>query len=274
MSNFDKTATSYSSNAFAQSKAAEKTLNYLKQVMITDANVIDLGCGSGEHTNDIANMTSGNVLGIDISDRMISIAKSKHQRFNLEFQVMSMENISVNNEYDCAFANSSFYYIRDRLSCYRKIYKALTDNGFLVVQASYRDLHSKQFMLALNGALKKNSHISKIYDGFHNPVFLYPDKQSMIDELTLCGLKTIISHSEEQTSLMTIDDAMKQFESNAFPSILNPGNYDHPEYITEEYCHDLRKSIRSELAKQVNTDDKISIILPRIYIVAAKDNKN
>ncbi len=270
MSNFDKTASSYSNNAFLQNQAAKKNIMNLKKVIRSTDSIIDLGCGSGENTSKIADLTTGKVLGIDISNEMIARANDRHKKKNLNFQHLSMEDINLNNQFDCAFSNSSIYYIKQRRECYEKIYNSLKKDGVLVLQASYRDLHSKQFMKALNCTINENTYLKDIYMEHNNPVWLYPSKQAMIDEFELCGFKCINYYSEEQDSNMSIQQAINQFETNAFPSIFNPENYNTPNKVTSMYCEQMKEGIEFFLYEQLDHNNLIKIVIPRIYLILKK----
>ena len=60
-----------------------------------DELVLDVGCGDGKITVELANLVPrGRVLGTDFSADMISHAKLTHNVSNLEFQQLDAEDIT------------------------------------------------------------------------------------------------------------------------------------------------------------------------------------
>ena len=60
-----------------------------------DAEVLDVGCGSGWAARLLASQAvNGHVVGIDVSDEMIRVAREQSESFqNIEFQVASAEQL-------------------------------------------------------------------------------------------------------------------------------------------------------------------------------------
>jgi ubiquinone/menaquinone biosynthesis C-methylase UbiE len=87
--------------------AEERMPLYLK-VGIKDAKkILDVGCGSGIVTRDLAHLTNGKVFGIDESADMIKVAKDvlKHYR-NIELKVARAEEIPFDdNTFDITTCN-------------------------------------------------------------------------------------------------------------------------------------------------------------------------
>lgn len=52
--------------------------------------VLDVGCGTGVITSLIAGKTENQVLGIDVSPKMIEVAKSKNKNPNVSFEAISL----------------------------------------------------------------------------------------------------------------------------------------------------------------------------------------
>ena len=72
-------------------KRLEIIQKYLKED--NNATVVDVGCGSGEFAN-ILKKYYGNVIGIDISDKMINLARKNSEK-NITFQINECTNISL-----------------------------------------------------------------------------------------------------------------------------------------------------------------------------------
>jgi len=67
--NFSKIAARYEDHSLVQRSAAELLLNLLEIEESDDA--LDMGCGTGNLTEKIREMTGGRVVGVDPSEGMI-----------------------------------------------------------------------------------------------------------------------------------------------------------------------------------------------------------
>lgn len=94
--------------------------------------ILELGCGEGEMSNFFVEMGAKKVVGIDISQNMISEAK-KHQCENLEFKVLPMEEISsISGKFDIVFSSLAFHYVEDFFKLMQDISDKLKKNGQLI----------------------------------------------------------------------------------------------------------------------------------------------
>lgn len=100
-----------------------------------DSRVIDIGCGSGWAARLMAEKArDGRVVGIDVSDEMIRIAReSSASSPNVEFQVASAEQLPFETgEFTHAFSMESLYYYADLPSALKEIRRVLRDGGRFV----------------------------------------------------------------------------------------------------------------------------------------------
>ena len=93
--------------------------------------VLDLGCGTGVLTNEIAGFAD-KVIGIDLSPAMIETAKKMYPE--LEFIVMDACSLGWEEYFDAVFSNAVFHFIKTQDVLLHNIYKALTQNGVLVCE--------------------------------------------------------------------------------------------------------------------------------------------
>jgi ubiquinone/menaquinone biosynthesis C-methylase UbiE len=99
------------------------------------ARVLDVGCGSGWATRLLAESAkNGAVVGIDISDEMIRIARQASTSFtNIEYRVASAEKLPFENlEFSHAFSMESLYYYDDVLAALKEIHRVLGRLGVFV----------------------------------------------------------------------------------------------------------------------------------------------
>ena len=108
-----------------------------------DARVLDVGCGSGWATKLMAaKARDGRVVGIDIADEMIRLAREGSRSFaNVEFQVASAERLPFNDaEFTHAFSMESLYYYADISEALREIKRVLKPGGlFVTVMDLYQE---------------------------------------------------------------------------------------------------------------------------------------
>jgi SAM-dependent methyltransferase len=101
----------------------------------SDARVLDVGCGSGWATRLMGERTrDGRVVGIDIADEMIELARKSSLSFsNVEFQVASAEKLPFRDgEFTHAFSMESLYYYADIAGALLEIKRVLKPGGLFV----------------------------------------------------------------------------------------------------------------------------------------------
>lgn len=77
---------------------------------LSDLEVISIGCGSGLDTRWLADNGAKRVVGIDISEGLIEIAKKNNP--DLEFQEMDMEQLDFpDGSFDLAYSSLAIHYV-------------------------------------------------------------------------------------------------------------------------------------------------------------------
>ena len=119
------------------------------------ARVLDVGCGSGWATRLMAEKAcDGRVVGIDIADEMIRLARESSTPFvKVEFQMASAEKLPFNDaEFTHAFSMESLYYNADITGALREIKRVLGPGGLFVtvVDLYQENLPSHQWVDQLN----------------------------------------------------------------------------------------------------------------------------
>jgi len=99
---------------------------------ITGKRVLDLGCGNGELSVFCLEHGASQVVGIDISQNMINLAK-KNTNPKLTFLKLPMEELStLQGRFDVIVSSLAFHYIKDFEKLIEDIRRHLTDNGILI----------------------------------------------------------------------------------------------------------------------------------------------
>jgi len=100
--------------------------------------VLDIGCGYGWHSNYAAEQGAGYVLGIDISEKMLAVAKEKSTAPSIEYMKMAMEDMDFEEgAFDIAISSLALHYTPGFNGICRQVRKALTKGGSFVFSAEH-----------------------------------------------------------------------------------------------------------------------------------------
>lgn len=104
--------------------------------MMPDLNgkkVLDLGCGFGEHCMRLIHDGAAQVTGIDISEKMLEIARNENSDSKILYMNMPMEDIAqLNEQFDIVISSLAFHYVEDFSGVVKNIYKMLCEGGFFI----------------------------------------------------------------------------------------------------------------------------------------------
>lgn len=95
--------------------------------------VLDLGCGYGEHCVRMVEEGAKSVLGVDISQKMLAVARAENAHQRISYVNMPMEEIGkLQERFDIVVSSLAFHYVEDFRSLTGVIYRLLNDGGVLV----------------------------------------------------------------------------------------------------------------------------------------------
>lgn len=132
--NFTWVAEDYFQNSQFQYDHAQRALSQYQ--FQSDETVLDVGCGDGKITAEIANKApNGHVVGIDSSEHMIKFANSEFgsKSDNLEFLVARAESFSYTNKFDLIVSFACLHWVKDQLSFLNAANNALKNNGKIIL---------------------------------------------------------------------------------------------------------------------------------------------
>jgi demethylmenaquinone methyltransferase/2-methoxy-6-polyprenyl-1,4-benzoquinol methylase len=100
--------------------------------------VLDLACGTGGLTILVADIVGpeGKVIGIDLSQRMLNVAKQKSSSYpQIKYIRKNFENLSYNNDFDAVVIGFGAHEVpaSARLNLYRTSFRSLKKGGKLLV---------------------------------------------------------------------------------------------------------------------------------------------
>jgi ubiquinone/menaquinone biosynthesis C-methylase UbiE len=114
------------------------TLSFLKtwaEISPLDI-VLDVGCGTGEFERLLlAEYSSLKIVGVDISEKMLAIAKQKCSIYpQVSFELASASALPFNSDsFDVIVSASSFHYFDDPLAALTEIKRVLKPDGKVVI---------------------------------------------------------------------------------------------------------------------------------------------
>ncbi len=159
---YDKIADWWNSQHL-DSKYGLDQLETALQFVETKRTALDVGCGSGGRMISKLLAEGFSVKGIDVSSKMIEIAKAKHPQ--VDFQIADIIDWQSNENFDFIMAWDSIFHLplKEQENVIRKLCKHLNPNGILfytfgdAVGEHHSDWLGEKFYyssLGINGNLK------------------------------------------------------------------------------------------------------------------------
>jgi 2-polyprenyl-3-methyl-5-hydroxy-6-metoxy-1,4-benzoquinol methylase len=95
-------------------------------------NVLDVGCGEGYLTLDLAQTYDVNIDAFDISENAIQYAKQKNSAANISYFAADLRDFETEKKYDLVICEEALYYLNDieRKQAVQKFHSLLKDNSF------------------------------------------------------------------------------------------------------------------------------------------------
>lgn len=107
-------------------------------------NVLDLGCGYGSHCIYVKQQGAENVIGIDLSKKMIDKAKENSSGLAIDYKQMAIEDIDFGpEEFNVVISSLAFHYLKDLKTVFRKINQTLKKGGSFVFSMEHPVFTSK-----------------------------------------------------------------------------------------------------------------------------------
>ncbi|PGS52051.1 class I SAM-dependent methyltransferase [Bacillus cereus] len=103
---------------------------------IQNKQIIDIGCGGGIYTKELALMGANNVVGLDFSKEILQAAKENCNNFpNISFIHGDAHNIPYPNEtFDIVISRAVIHHLQDIPTFLREASRILNKNGVLILQ--------------------------------------------------------------------------------------------------------------------------------------------
>lgn len=100
---------------------------------MSGSNVVDLGCGYGWFSRWAQEQGAGQVLGLDVSQKMLARAKEMTASSAITYGIADLEKLDLPDvAFDLAYSSLAFHYIVDLKGLFARIHQALVPGGRLV----------------------------------------------------------------------------------------------------------------------------------------------
>lgn len=166
-------------------------LSFLNKLLIKNtARVLDLGCGDGAITKEIASLANeGMVVGTDISKQMIDFASHKyHAQTNLSFLKMDASKNIFQNQFDVITSFNCLHWVDDQKGALKGILNAAAPDAQIALLLSHKRSDYHHMLDKLCTSLKWRRY----FNNFINPrlFFSKTDYEQLVKKSGLC-LKNI-----------------------------------------------------------------------------------
>lgn len=190
------------------------------------ANVLDIGCGSGQTTRDAARRaTDGSALGVDLSSPMIELARElaeREQTTNATFQQADAQIHPFPGEYfDIAISRHGTMFFGDAQAAFTNIARAIRPGGRLVL-LTWQPLESNEWISDFRAAFTAVRELPTPPQDAPGPFSLMSDPGKVRGLLTSAGFADVRLRglTEPMYFGRDADDAC-QFISGQFASALD-----------------------------------------------------
>ena len=158
----------------------------------SNSKLLDICCGFGRHTFEISNLVKCQIVGIDLSDEYLTIAREKYSAPNIQYVRGDMRDIQMENCFD-AVTNlfTSFGFFKKDEENERVIQeanKSLKEGGLFLLD------YENKFYFVLNDVLKREYYWQKIDD---NKYCITQNKYDIVFEREIFSAKIIEDGKDE-----------------------------------------------------------------------------
>jgi len=120
-------------NTFSANNVEEKPQLFSLLPDLSGKRILDLGCGYGENCKKFIEMGAAFVMGIDISEKMLEVAREKHAGSNIVFAQMGMEDLpQLEETFDLVVSSLAIHYVCDFDKLVHDVAQRLNDGGFFI----------------------------------------------------------------------------------------------------------------------------------------------
>jgi SAM-dependent methyltransferase len=115
-----------------QNLAYQKRIQFSLKFIKNSSRILDIGCGDGTVTKGVS-IKAKEVIGIDISEQAIKIARKFNSTPNITYHIINVEDYYPEGDFDAAFLFESIEHLFDPEKVLHKINTLLNKEGLLLI---------------------------------------------------------------------------------------------------------------------------------------------
>ncbi len=120
-------------NPSAANDVVEKPALFSLAPDLHNKSVLDIGCGYGENCIQFLKLGAIEVMGLDISEKMLEIAKNENASPDILYINKSMTDLNeITEKFDVVFSSLAVHYIKDFDKLVKDIYNLLNQGGYFI----------------------------------------------------------------------------------------------------------------------------------------------
>jgi len=175
-------------------------------------NVLDVGCGTGNHIIKIAKLfPEGNYYGIDISNNSIrqAIEKSTQKNLKIKFICKDVTNASALQDslFDLIISIYALYYVKNAQKTLAVLKTKLKNNGKIAVMSPYKGNNNKWYSF-LSSFMKIPQEIESVANNFMDNEVLPFAKENFTNIQPF--------HFESKVTIPSFEDLKNYWASNIY----------------------------------------------------------
>ncbi len=257
---FDGVAGDYGAKSLVQSAAADRLIGLLDPRH--GESILDVGCGPGHITRRLADITSGRVVGTDISGGMIREAAASFP--GIEFRRLAAEDLDYDKEFDVVFCNSTMQWFVDPAKAMGAMCGALLPGGRAGLCCPATPDFAPLFSSIVE-TVARRPEIAPFYRHRHNPWWHLPDVRAYREFFERAGFRTTFIGLEHEVGEYTVDQAFGVFTTGAARGFIGPEYYDVE--LTDGYLEAFNAAVREEMERR-SISGLINVDFNRLYYTA------
>ncbi len=180
--------------------------------LVSGKRVLDAACGEGYGSAHLAR-TAKTVIGVDLSNEVISHASERYQADNLDFQLADVCNLPFEDgQFECIVSFETLEHLEDQSGLLQEFRRVLEPGGFLIIsspdKAVYTDRHQN----------KNEFHVRELYRD---------ELESLLaEQFPACRLlrQKLVFHSAIWSEEANPSVAFQQSKNDRISSLASPGH--------------------------------------------------
>lgn len=232
-------------------------LSRLARMNRTYSNILDLGCGPGNSTEQLLkHYEQATVIGLDADDNMLAKARASHPKVRFVKGVAPVALSQLSEKFDLVFSNACIHWVEDQEALIDEVYGVLHAQGVFAAQIPLTD--ESPFYRILYGLIARKWTKLKSVNHFHN--------------LNQEGYYNVLRKQFKRVTLWQSDYYHVVAPNAVLEWYCGSGLRPYLALLDEaeqtEFLNDLQKEIDAQYP--LLEDRNVFLIMPRLFFIAEK----